>query len=435
MLRAAIFFLVCPLFLTTRASCADLSSIVDSEMPSLLATSKTLHQHPEVSQHEEHTSAFVAAELRKAGYDVTERVGRYTDGTPAWGLVAILHHGAGHTLLIRTELDALPVEERTDLPYASLEHGVMHACGHDIHMTSLLGTARALAALQSQWRGTLMLIGQPAEEMVGGARAMVGDRLYERFGKPDYVIALHDDPRLAAGTVGVTPGPVLSSSTTVEVTIRGLGGHGAHPDATKDPVVMAAQFVLALQTIVSRQTPPQSPAVVTVGSIHGGTRPNIIPDEVKLQITTRCFSDEVRATILSAIKRTADGIALIAGVPANRSPIVNVLDDESVPVTYNDPALAARLRAVFVQTLGAENVLDPPAEMASEDVGLFGLEGRQIPVFMMRLGAVDADKLRESERTGKPLPSLHSSLFAPIPEPTIRTGVRTTTAAALNLLQ
>jgi len=362
-------------------------------------------------------------------------VGRYTDGTPAWGVVAILHHGAGHTLLIRTELDALPVEERTDLPYASLEHGVMHACGHDIHMTSLLGTARALAALQSQWRGTLMLIGQPAEEMVGGARAMVGDRLYERFGKPDYVIALHDDPRLAAGTVGVTPGPVLSSSTTVEVTIRGLGGHGAHPDATKDPVVMAAQFVLALQTIVSRQTPPQSPAVVTVGSIHGGTRPNIIPDEVKLQITTRCFSDEVRATILSAIKRTADGIALIAGVPANRSPIVNVLDDESVPVTYNDPALAARLRAVFVQTLGAENVLDPPAEMASEDVGLFGLEGRQIPVFMMRLGAVDADKLRESERTGKPLPSLHSSLFAPIPEPTIRTGVRTTTAAALNLLQ
>ena len=430
MIKAGIIVFACAVL----AGAADLSSVVDAQMPALLASYKTLHQHPEVSQHEEHTSAYVAAELRKAGYQVTEHVGRYADGTPAWGVVAILRHGSGHTVLIRTELDALPVEEKTGLPYASLEPGVMHACGHDIHMATLVGTARALAALQDQWHGTVMLIGQPAEEMVGGANAMLNDHLYDRFGRPDYVIALHDDPRLAAGTVGVTAGPVLASSTRVDVTIRGLGGHGAQPQATKDPVVMAAQFVLALQTIVSRQISPQSPAVVTVGSIHGGTRANIIPDEVKLEISVRAFSDSVRSTVLAAIQRTAQGIALAAGVPENRAPIVNVPEGESTPVTYNDPALAARLRAVYVRTLGAENVLDIPGEMASEDVGRFGLDGRQIPVFMMRLGAVDAEKLRESERTGKPLPGLHSSLWAPVPEPTIRTGVRTETAAAIELL-
>lgn len=426
---------VCALVIALLARGADLSSIVDSEMPSLLAAYKTLHQHPELSQHEEHTSAFLATELRKAGYDVTEHVGRYANGTPAWGVVAVLHNGPGHTLLIRTELDALPVEEKTGLAYSSLEPGVMHACGHDIHMTSLLGTGRALAALKDQWHGTLMLIGQPAEEMVGGAKAMVSDHLYERFGRPDSVIALHDDPRLAAGTVGITSGPVFASSTLVEVTMRGVGGHGAQPQATKDPVVMAAEFVVALQTIVSRQIPPQSPAVVTVGSIHGGTRANIIPDEVKLAISVRAFSEETRTSILAGIKRIADGIALAAGVPTDRAPIVNASADESTPVTYNDPALAARLRAVWVRLLGPQNVIDVPGEMVSEDVGRFGLDGHQIPVFMMRLGAVDPGKLRESQRTGKALPSLHSSLWAPVPEPTIETGIRTTTAAALDLLQ
>jgi hippurate hydrolase len=340
-------------------------------------------------------------------------------------------------------MDALPVEEKTGLPYASAIHvkddggatvGVMHACGHDLHMACFLGTARTLAHIKDRWHGTLMLIGQPAEERVGGARAMLDDRLYERFGRPDYCIAQHDNPEIAAGQVAVVAGPVLSSSTAVDVIIRGVGGHGARPEATKDPIVAAAQFVLALQTIVSRQTAPQDPAVVTVGSIHGGTKHNIIPDEVTLQISTRAFSDEVRRNTLAAIERTARGVALAAGIPEDRAPIVKVDEAEAVPVTYNDPALAARLKQSLRAALASENVLDGKAAMASEDFGLFGLQGRQIPCFMLWLGAADPEKLKESRRTGKPLPSLHSSLFAPLPEPAIRTGVIAMTSAVLELM-
>src|SRR5581483_11380355 len=255
---------------------------------------------------------------------------------------------------------------------------------------------------------------------------------YARFGKPDYAIALHDDSRLATGTLGVTAGPLLSSATTFDVIIRGVGGHGARPETTKDPVVMAAQFVVALQTVVSRQVSPKSPAVVTVGSIHGGTRPNIVPDEVKLQISTRAFNEETRGIIIAAIQRTADGVAQMAGVPQDRKPVVT--QTEYVPVTYNDPALAERLKRVFVAKFGAENVLDPGPEMVSEDFGLFGLEDHKIPTFMFRIGAVDPAKLAESRKTGVEVPSPHSSKFAPVPEPTIRTGVTAMTAAALDLL-
>lgn len=431
-------------FPTLRAADGSLADIVTPQLPALVAAYKELHARPELSHQEQQTSAWLAGELRKAGYEVAEHVGKYPDGAQAYGVVATLRNGTGPVVLVRTEMDALPVEEKTGLPYASHVHAkdesghdvaVMHACGHDIHMTCLLGTARTLAGLKDRWHGTLMLIGQPAEERIDGARAMLADSLYARFARPDYAIALHDDSDIEAGKVGVVAGPVLASSTSVDVIIRGLGGHGARPETTKDPIVMAAEFVLALQTIVSRQIAPQDPAVVTVGSIHGGSKHNIIPDEVTLQLSTRAFSDEVRRTILTAIERTAKGIALAAGVPDNRAPIVKVSEREAVPVTYNDPALAERLKSAWIATLGRDNVLEPRPMMGSEDFGLFGLEGRQIPVFMLRLGAVAPEKVKESLRTGTPLPSLHSSLFAPLPEPTIRTGVVAMTAAVLEVMR
>jgi hippurate hydrolase len=430
-MRASLLLLT---LLPISAMADELGAIADAQAPALFAIYKDMHTHPEISQHEERTSALLAEELRKAGYTVTEHVGRYPDGRAAFGVVAILSNGAGPTVLVRTDMDALPVEEKTGLPYASQTVGAMHACGHDLHMACFLGAARALARIKDRWHGTLMLIGQPSEERVNGARAMLADRLYERFGRPDYCIAQHDTPEIAAGQVGMVAGPMLSGASTVDVTIRGVGGHGARPEATKDPIVMAAQFVLALQTIVSRQTAPQDPAVVTVGSIHGGTRPNIIPDEVKLEISTRAFSEEVRRNTLAAIERTARGVALAAGVPEDRAPVVTVNQAESVPVTYNDPALAARLKESLRNALGGANVLEGKAAMVSEDFGLFGLEGRQIPCVMLWLGAADPDKLKESLGTGHALPSLHSSLFAPLPEPAIRTGVIAMTSAVLGLM-
>jgi amidohydrolase len=431
------------LFVSTLASAQNLPVLVTSEMPQLLSIYKDLHQHPELSHQEKQTSALLADDLRKAGFTVTENVGKYDDGTQAYGVVAVMKNGAGPTVLVRTDLDALPVEEKTGLPYASTvrsknevgdDVGVMHACGHDIHITTMIGVARALAQLKNQWHGTLILIGQPSEERVDGARAMLNDNLYARFGKPDYALALHDDSTLEAGKIGVISGPVLAGSASVDVIMRGLGGHGARPEATKDPVVMAAQFINSIQTIVSRQTPPQDPAVVTVGSIHGGTKRNIIPDQVTMLLTIRAFSDQVKSNIVADITRTAQGVALAAGVPDNRAPLVTNHENEGVPVTYNDPKLAATLKPVFVRVLGASNVLEPHPEMGSEDFGLLGLENHQIPVFMLRVGAVAPEKMAESKRTGQPLPSLHSSLFAPLPEPTIRTGVIAMTAAVVELM-
>jgi hippurate hydrolase len=422
----------------------DLRPLVDAELPSLLTIYRDLHAHPELSHHEERTSALLAGELRQAGYTVTEHLGKYSDGTPAFGIAALLKNGNGPVVLVRTELDALPVEEKTGAAFASQvrsknaagqDVSVMHACGHDLHMMSLLGTARALAKLKDHWSGTLLLIGQPSEETVEGARAMLSDGFYSRFPKPDFAIALHNEPSIVAGKVGVVSGPVYASATTATVTIRGIGGHGAHPEATKDPVVMAAQYVLALQTIVSRQTPPLEPAVVTVGSIHGGSKNNIIPDDVVLQLTIRCFNDEVRKNIVASLDRMARGVALSAGVPEDRAPILQVNEAESVPVTYNDPKLAQRLKSAFTAALGAGNVVETKPVMVSEDFGLFGLEGRQIPTVMSLLGTSSAQQLQESQRTGKPLASLHSSLFLPQAEPALRTGVISTTSAVLDLLR
>jgi len=422
----------------------DLSAFEKQQLPNLVETYKTLHAHPELSHHEAATSALVADELRKAGYAVTDHIGVYPDGTRAFGVVGVLKNGAGPTLLIRGDMDALPITEETGLPYASRiltknksgqEVGVMHACGHDVHTTVLIGTARALASAKSQWHGTLMILAQPSEETIDGAKAMIADHLYERLGTPDMIIGLHDINTYAAGTVAIMSGATFASSTSVDVTIRGIGGHGARPHLGRDPIVLAAMFILQLQTIVSREEDPGDPSVLTVGDIHGGTKRNIIPNEVKLELTLRSFSDKSRQIMLDGIRQMALGIATSAGLPPDRAPIVTVLESESTPVLYNDPAMTAKVKASIVKTLGSANVFDTKPGTTSEDIGIFGLENHKIPVVYFMLGAMDPDKLANATATGKELPGLHTSKFEPVPEPTLATGVRSMTAVAISLLQ
>ena len=424
-----------------QSPASGLAASVEKQLPALTETYKHLHRNPELSRHEEKTSAYMAAELRKLGYSVTEHVGKYEDGTQAFGVAAVLENGAGPRLLIRTDMDGLPVEEKTGLEYASTvrstnaqgqDVGVMHACGHDLHMTVLLGAASELAARKSQWHGTLMLIGQPAEEVIQGAAALMVDHLYERFGRPDFVLSEHDDPAHAAGSVAIKGGPLLASANTLTVVIRGVGGHGSAPQAGKDPILLAAEFVLVAQTIVSRQIDPQQPAVLSVGTIHGGTKNNIIPDEVTLGMTLRTYSPAVRDQIIAAVRRTANGLAEAYGVPADRMPTVTL--GESTPATFNDGPLAERLHTVAAATLGAEHVDAAESVMGSEDVGLYSLEGK-IPAVMFRVGTSDAGKLAESRKSGVPLPGLHSALFAPVYSPAITTGVTAMTAMALGLLK
>lgn len=443
--RMVFIGVVCGVLMTTVAYAQQsLYGLIERDIASLVATYKMLHAAPELSHYEEKTSAFVAKELRSLGYTVTDRVGKYA--RPEWvgyGVVAILKNGDGPTVLVRSDMDALPVEEKTGLPYASTvktkndegqDVGVAHACGHDIHIISLIGTAKMLVQLKDQWHGTLVLIGQPAEEKGDGARAMLNDGLYTRFPRPDYAIALHDWAESEAGKVGYCPGYALASSNSVDITIRGIGGHGSKPEVTKDPIVVAAQVILALQTIVSRENSPLDPAVVTVGSIHGGTKHNIIPDEVKLQLAVRAYKEDVRQKVLASIERITKGIALAAGIPSELAPIVRV-SGTGIPTTYNDPDLTQRLAGVFKKTLGPENVVERPPVMGSEDFGLFGLEGHQIPTCMFSIGAVDPVKVAKSKQDGTPLPSLHSPFFAPLPEPTIRTGVKAMTSAVLELMK
>jgi amidohydrolase len=422
----------------------SLDALITPQLPGLVETYKNIHSHPELSHHEERTAGILAAELRKAGFAVTERVGRYPDGSQAYGVVGVLQNGPGPKLLIRADMDALPIVEQTGVPYASnvrsknaagQEVGVMHACGHDVHVTTLIGTARTLAASRARWHGTLILIGQPSEETIDGAKAVLADHFYERFGKPDFAIALHDTNELAAGTVALRSGAAQAGSTSIDVILRGIGTHGAHPQSGKDPIVMAGEFIVQLQTIVSRQEDPSDPAVVTVGTIHGGTKRNIIPNEVKLEITARAFSDQARQIIIDGIRRTAAGVALSAGVPDSLAPIVTILENESAPVMYNDPAMTAKVRDALIDVLGAQNVFTSAPVMESEDFGNFGLEGHAIPTLMFGLGAVDGAKLAQARAAGKSLPGPHSSLFQPVPEPTLRTGVTAMSHAAIALLQ
>jgi len=413
----------------------QVQSLVDREYPGLFDLYRHLHTHPELSLHEEKTGQRVAEELKQAGLEVTARVGGY-------GVVGVLRNGNGPTVLVRTDLDALPVKEQTGLPYASQaravddqgnEVDVMHACGHDVHMTVFVGVARLLTALKDRWQGTLVMIGQPAEEKGAGARAMLKDGLFARFPKPDYCIALHDKADLETGVIGYVEGFALGNVDSMDITIRGVGGHGAWPHKTKDPIVLAAETVLALQTIVSREIPPGEPAVVTVGSIHGGTKHNIIPDEVKLQLTLRSYTDEVRAQTIAAIKRITRGLAEAAGLPEDRMPTITLREGEFTPATYNDPALTRRLAAAFKNWFGDANVRPMKPVMGGEDFSEYGRTQDKIPLCLFWLGAVKPEAVAESEKSGKSLPSLHSSHFAPAPEPTLKTGVTAMTAAVLEL--
>ena len=418
------------LLFAVGASAQSLDSMIDREMPSLLATYKTLHTSPELSTREEKTSARVAAKLRELGYDVTDHIGQYVEpGLTGYGVVAMMKNGNGPVVLVRSDMDALPVTEQTGLPYASNQPGVMHACGHDIHMTTLLGTASMLAQLKSRWHGTVLLVGQPAEEVVKGANAMLRDHLYERFPTPNYAIAVHDNDAMPAGKIGYHAGYFMAAADSVNLTIRGMGGHGAKPQLTKDPVVIAAEVVLALQTLVSRENSPLDPAVVTVGSIHGGTKRNIIPDQVELLLTVRTYKPEVRKRVLAGIERVAKGVAIAAGVPEERAPVMEVLTSESTDATYNDPALTNRIAAALKREMG-NDVAEIDPLMVSEDFGRFGLDGK-IPACMLNVGAVDPAKIASGAR----LPSLHSSEFAPLPEPTIRGAVKGMTLAVLELLR
>jgi hippurate hydrolase len=340
-------------------------------------------------------------------------------------------------------MDALPVTEDVDLPFKSTvkstfdgkEVSVMHACGHDAHMAAFIGTARALQRMKDQWSGTIIFVGQPAEEAVGGARALLKGGLYNRFGRPDFALGFHDKADLQTGHIGVTPGYTYANVDSVDVTVRGIGGHGAYPHRTKDPIVLSAEMINAWQTIASRENNPLDPIVVTVGSIHGGTKHNIIPDEVKMQLTVRTYKSEVRDRVLKAIEDIAKGTATAAGVPPDRAPIVNVLKDQLTPATYNNPDLTKRLVAVWKKVLGDTNVEIVDPTMGGEDFSEYSLPDHSIPAVDFHIGAVEPEKIAQFKKEGKELPSLHSSKFAPVPEPTIKVGIIGMTSAVLELMK
>ena len=389
-----------------------------------------IHQNPELSSHETQTAAKLAARLRSLGYEVTEGVG----GT---GVVAILKNGVGPTIMLRTELDALPVEEKTGLSYASKVHAkddggrdvpVMHACGHDLHIAALVATAAIMAHSKDTWHGTLMLIGQPAEEAISGAKRMIDDGLFTRFPKPAVGIALHVGNNLPAGQVGITPGTYNSNADSVRITIYGKGGHGAAPNATIDPIVMAARTILALQTIVSREVKPGEMAIVTVGYIRAGTKNNIIPDQAELGLTVRTYKADVRKQVLAAIARIAKAEALASG--AQQEPLIEHY--EGTDSVYNDPALAQRLRAPLEAALGKENVLTTDPITPSEDYSVFIAQG--VPSLYFSLGGADPQKYAETKAAGTTLPSNHSPFFTPDVDPALRTGIKAEVAVLRNLL-
>ena len=406
------------------------SKEVDAVYPDARALYVELHQHPELSAHEVQTAATLAAHLRSLGYEVTEKVG----GT---GIVAILRNGDGPAVMLRTELDALPVEEKTGLPYASKVRAtddsghdvpVMHACGHDLHMASLWGTAAIMARSKNSWHGTLMLIGQPAEETIGGAKGMVDAGLFQRFPKPDVGVALHVGNNVPAGSVALTPGIYDSNADSIRITLYGKGGHGSSPHTTIDPIVMAAKVILDLQTIVSREVKPGETAVVTIGYIRAGNKNNIIPDQAEMGLTVRTYKADVRKQVLAAIDRITKAEALAAGAP--KPP--DISNYETTDSVYNEPGLAARLRAPLEASLGKNNVETIPPALASEDYSVFVAQG--IPSLYFSLGGADPAMFEKAQASGEKLPSNHSSLFAPDVEPALRTGIAAEVAILRNLL-
>lgn len=398
-------------------------------MPQLVELYRHLHAHPELSLQEAETAARLADALKTLGAEVTTGVGGH-------GVVGRIANGEGPTLMLRTDLDALPIVEQTGLPFASTvtakdrsgrEVGVMHACGHDLHVVNLVGTGRYLAEHKDRWQGTLLLVGEPAEEIGAGAKAMLDDGLFDRFGKPDYGIMLHVDPALRAGAVGFRAGFTMANVDSVDITINGRGGHGAYPHATVDPIVQAAQLVMALQTIVGREVKPIEPAVVTVGSIHGGTKHNVIGNTCHLQLTVRSYDADVRRQIHEAIRRKAAAVAQGAGAP---EPTVHI--SEGTPAVWNDVEMADRLGRVFAHVVGQQNVEKSEPSMGGEDFGRFGRAG--VAILAYRLGSVDAERLEEYEKAGREPPSLHSPVYYPDVEPTLATGIGTMAEAAIELL-
>jgi hippurate hydrolase len=439
---------LCSLTLVPFARAADQTptKLADQELPSLLKIYQDIHSNPELSGQEQRTSAILAKELKAAGCEVTDHIGKYeTAGLTGYGVVGLMKNGDGPVVLVRTDMDALPVEEETGLPYASKvvakneageEVHVMHACGHDVHIATFVGVARALGQLKGQWHGTIVFVGQPAEEAFGGAKAMLKDGLYQRFPKPNYALGFHDNAQLEIGRIGVTSGYTYANVDSIDVTIPGIGGHGAYPHRTKDPIVLSAEIINQWQTIASRENNPLDPIVVTVGSIHGGTKHNIIPNEVKMQLTVRTYKSEVRERVLAAIEQIAKGCAMAGGWPADKVPQVHVRRDQFVPATYNNPELTKRLVDVWKESLGEANVEMVDATLGGEDFSEFSLPDHSIPAVDFHVGGVAPDKIAASKKPGAPpLPSLHSSKFAPIPEPTIRTGMIAMTSAVLDLMK
>jgi hippurate hydrolase len=426
---AKLFLLAC--LLSPAFAQEPASKEVQSVYPDAHALYLDLHQNPELSSHEVQTAAKLAARLRSVGYEVTEHVG----GT---GIVAIMKNGAGPTVMLRTELDALPVEEKTGLSYASRVHAkddagrdvpVMHACGHDLHMASIVGTAEIMVHSKDTWHGTLMLIGQPAEETIGGAKGMLADGLFTRFPKPDVAVALHVGNTLPAGTVGITPGVYNTNADSLRITIYGKGGHGSAPQTAIDPIVIAARTILALQTITSREVKPGEMAVVTVGYIQAGTKNNIIPDQAELGLTVRTNNSEVRKQVLAAIARITKAEAEAGNAP--RPPLVE--HTEGTDLVYNDPALAQRLKVALQSALGKDNVLVEPPITPSEDFSFFVEQG--VPGFYFSLGGADPEKFAQAKADGTTLPSNHSPLFAPDVDPALRTGIAAEVAVLRNLLK
>jgi len=428
-LLVAAFQAIAVLTLARPVQSEEPQAWVKAHLNELVEIYRHFHAHPELSFMEKETAARLAKELKAVGAEVTEGVG----GT---GVVGILKNGEGRIVLLRTDLDALPVTEQTGLAYASQvkvkadagETGVMHACGHDIHITNLIAAARWFSAHKDQWKGTLIFLGQPAEERGSGAKKMLDDGLFTRFPRPDYCLALHVDSELATGKVGVRGGYALANTDSVDITMLGRGGHGAYPHTTIDPIVMAAQLVLNLQTIVSREIKPIEPCVITVGSIHGGTKHNIIGNDCHLQVTVRSYTDDVRKQLHDGIVRKAKAVAAGAGAPEPK-----IVFTEGTPAMFNDEKLAVRLREVFVRELGAANVDDPEPSMGGEDFSQYGRAG--VPILMFRLGTIEPSRLARMKQLGQEPPSLHSPLYYPDAEPTLVTGVQTTVAATLELLK
>jgi amidohydrolase len=436
-MKLALIAGVAAMMLSTAAPAASLRQSVEADMPYLMELYRDLHANPELSFQEFRSAAKLAAKARELGFEVTEQVGQT-------GVVAVMKNGPGPVLTIRADMDGLPVKEQTGLAYASKALGtlpdgtetpVMHACGHDTHMAGWIGAARRLAAMKDQWSGTLVMILQPAEEIGRGAEAMLEDGLFTRFPRPDYILAFHDSASLPAGVIGIVPGYALANVDSVDITVHGVGGHGAYPHTTRDPIVLASQIVTALQTLVSRENDPQQPAVVTVGSFQSGTKHNIISDAAKLQLTVRSYTPETRKLLLDGIKRIARGQAIAAGLPEDRMPQVVIREAEYTPATYNTEKLSSRALDLFTRHFGPERVKTVPAVMGGEDFSRYYLADKSIESKLFWVGGVPLDQWKAAGGNPQKLPSLHSPFWAPDAEAVISTATEAMTLAALDILE